>query len=58
MIDLSITYGFCRNYGDTIVNVIVSMQLRAKRTSLQLRNPGVTQFADRRLFPFTHRQKP
>ena len=57
MIDSSITYGFCRNYGDTIVNVIVSMQLRAKRASLQLRKPGVTQCADSRLFPFTHPQK-
>src|ERR1700722_8364474 len=56
MIDLTTTYGLCRNHGHAVVDVVVRMQLRAKRTSLQLRKPSVTKFADCRQFPVTHPQ--
>ena len=59
VIDLSIADRFSRNYGDSFLDVVMSVQLRAERPGLKFNNSCIAEFSDRATSPLNrHTQAP
>ena len=59
VIDLPIADRFSRNYGDSVPDIFMSVQLRTEWSGLKFDNSCVAEFSDRAISPLTcHTQAP